>query len=598
MFQRRQVQSEPAMRYVMKIPRDNIFRLPAGCLASRYRGNRHRIPCRNLTVDQTFMVDEVGVYWVGHHRQEQTLGGDHHIVPLEQCDGDNIVWVQFLEAVRRTRVHEEMVKLQRNDLRCALWLSRQERNGQYRFLQYCQNHPELTTELLPHPDEGERWRSEEFRKAWKLVARNAGPRRIARWTTLGPRYAKAPKLRSSDVVSGVRARDLLTREHHDIFRAWDAIAHPRLQAILWREPNVIVEVVSPVMCHFKGRTSQWMPASLILSCMLNSGLDAVARASAVTPHPLDGLCDAAEDLFNRIFVPQLLSDDRVENAEVVAARLVKLWLRLRHGTPAERNEMAKRFPGAAREAERYGSVRLRWKDLVRWNSLYHQPDRLARALSVVTGGEWPEVYGGRLATPLIMDAGGRPGAGVRRIESVSELRTLAWEEEHCIALYELALRRGEFHCFVIEDEFGRSTMLARERVRWRWREGKSVMVLDRHDPYRFSQCRMRRNAPSPPAHLRCAREMIDEWCRLAASMRSIHAGPREMRIRSTSIRITPTITPERMEQYWREISKDCVPEWALDFDPAKGLMRRLFSEYCHVGMGFEEDDCGRPLSAG
>jgi len=389
---------------------------------------------------------------------------------------------------------------------------------------------------------------------------------------------------------------LLTRDHHDVFRAWNAIAYRHLKDTLWRDPNVVVEVVSPVMSHFKWRTSQWVPTSLVVLCMLNSGLDTVARAKALTPHPLDGLGDAAEDLLSRIFVPQLLLsgyDDAARDAGVVASLLVGLWLKLRHGTPAEREETATRLPGAAREAERCGSVRLRWKDFVRWNALHHDPCRLARALSVVTGGDWPEVYEGRLATPLIVEAGGRLGPGVRRIESVFELVALAREEQHCIGSFEYALRRGEFHVFVIEDEFGRSTILVREQVRWQWREGKSALTLQKRDAYRVSQCRMQRNAPSPPAHLRRAREMIDEWCRLAASRRSIQASPREIRIRSTSSRTTPTITPERMEEYWREVVRDSVPEWLLDFDPAKGLMKRLFSEYRCIGKGSEGDDCGR-----
>jgi len=83
----------------MKADRGQIFKLPGECFTRRYRGNRHRIPCRNLTIEQTFVVDEVGVYWVGHHRQEQTFGGDHHVVPLEQFNDDNNCWIEFRKGV-------------------------------------------------------------------------------------------------------------------------------------------------------------------------------------------------------------------------------------------------------------------------------------------------------------------------------------------------------------------------------------------------------------------------------------------------------------------------------------------------------------------
>ena len=589
-----------ALHLAMENGCTSVFRLRGTSLARRCRGNRHRIPCRNLTTDQLFVVDEVGVYWVGHHRQEQTFGGDHHVVPLAQCGDDEDSWTEFLDAVRRTRVYDVMIKLRRNDLRTALWLSRKARNGEYRFLQFAENHPELATQILPHPDEGQKWSIQQFQKAWKLVARNKRPREIAKWTTLGPTYAKAPKERTSDVASGILARDLLAREHHDLFCAWNAFAPTHVKDVLWRNPEVIVEVVCREMSPSNWGSPRWIPASLLVRSMLNSGLDAVARANRLTPNPLDGMSDAVDDLLTRIFVPQLLMsgyDDFPHNAPAVAAALVKLWLMLRFGTPAERQETARRLPDAAREAKRCRSVRPRWKDFLRWNSLHHEPCRLARALSVATGGDWPEVYEGRLATPLVMDAGRRLGEWMRRIENISELVILAREEQHCIASFEFTLRQGEFHCFVIEDELGRSTVLAKEHARWQCREGKSALVLQKHDAYRVSQCRMRRNAPSPPAHFRRAQAMIDTWCQLAASKGSIQASAREMRIRSTSSWTTPKITPERMEQYWKEVSRDCVPAWLFDFDPAKELMRRLFCEYVHVGEGSEVDDCGRQLSA-
>ena len=88
---------------------ERVFRLPEKSLLSQYRGNRHRIPCRNLTIEQSFVVDDVGVYWVAHHRQEQTFGGDHHIVPLDRSGDDEDAWTRFLDAVHATRVYAAIV---------------------------------------------------------------------------------------------------------------------------------------------------------------------------------------------------------------------------------------------------------------------------------------------------------------------------------------------------------------------------------------------------------------------------------------------------------------------------------------------------------
>ena len=147
-----------------------VFRLYRSTLTRRCRGDRSRIPCRNLCTDQLFAVDDVGVYWMGHHRQEQTFGGDRHVVPLEQGDEDEDSWNEFVNAIRRTRVGRAMRALRRDDLRTAMWLSRKAHNGEYRFLQFSENHPELAAQILPRPEEGSKWGSQPFQKAWRLVA--------------------------------------------------------------------------------------------------------------------------------------------------------------------------------------------------------------------------------------------------------------------------------------------------------------------------------------------------------------------------------------------------------------------------------------------
>lgn len=574
---------------------ERVFRLPEKSLLSRYRGNRHRIPCRNLIIEQSFVVDDVGVYWVDHHRQEQTFGGDHHIVPLDQSGDDEDAWTRFLDAAHATRVFAAIVRLRRVDLRTALWLSRKARNGEYRFLQFAENHAEIVTQILPHHDEGERWRTRAFQKAWKLVARNAKPRRVARFTVLGPAFASAPGVRSSDVYSGILARDLLARARHDVFCAWNALAPAHLKDTLWRNPRLIVETVCREASPSNWGSPQWLPTSLILRSILNSGLGAVARARTLVPHPLDGMPDAANDLLARVFVPQLFMsgyDGDFHGAATLAATLAKQWLMLRFGTPAERRETAERMPDAAREAEKRRGKAPNWADFRRWNAAHHQAGRLARGLFVAMGGDSREPPEGRLGTPLVLDAGGGLGEGIRRIGSAFELAVLSRDEAHCIASFEYDLRRGKYHCLVIEDELGRSTVLVEERVLWERREGTVGLVLQKRDPYRVSECRMRRNRPSPVSHHERAQQIVDRWCALAASQGAIRAGTQEVRIRSAARTATPEVTPAQVHRYWDEVSRDSLPHWLLDFDPANGLIDKLFEEHVRRREGPDAEVIG------
>ena len=104
-------------------------------------------------------------------------------------------------------------------------------------------------------------------------------------------------------------------------------------------------------------------------------------------------------------------------------------------------------------------------------------------------------------------------------------------------------------------------------------------MLQNEDAYRVSQCKMRRNRPSPAAHLDRAREVVNQWCALAMANGTIEASPREVRTRSAATRKKPQMTPVQVFKYWNDVSRDCIPTWLLDFAPENGLIERLYHEY-------------------
>ena len=46
------------------------------------------------------------------------------------------------------------------------------------------------------------------------------------------------------------------------------------------------------------------------------------------------------------------------------------------------------------------------------------------------------------------------------------------------------------------------------------------------------------------------------------------------------------IPPDKVDPYWTEITSACVPEWLLDFDPAQGLIAKLYGEFLARERGF------------
>ena len=204
------------------------------------------------------------------------------------------------------------------------------------------------------------------------------------------------------------------------------------------------------MCNALGER---IPASVIVRAVLNSSLAAKRKSLRSAPFG-DGLADAARDLFSRSLRPQLemvgYAESQTRHDPAFADCLVRDWLKLRFGTPEERNAVADALPEAAREARQSNPVRPRWRDFAEWNRRWHHPPRLARAAVIAVDGD-AQAHRTPLATPLVLEAGVALGPNVRRIRTVSELIALGHEEEHCIASYAIQLRTGDLHCLVLED---------------------------------------------------------------------------------------------------------------------------------------------------
>ena len=206
--------------------------------------------------------------------------------------------------------------------------------------------------------------------------------------------------------------------------------------------------------------------------MLSSGLDAVAHAGRLTPHPLDGtvrrrrrpsharLRAAGDHVGIRRLPTPCRRDGRNAGGIVAGASL-------RHacGTRGGGEEDAKcRARSRTPRPYRLCGGRI---SAVGTRSTTN-PDVSPGALSIAMGEDVPESQEGALATPLVFEAGGTLGEGMRRIsEHIRACGTRRRTEEHCIPLYEHDLRRGKYHCLVIEDALGRSTVLVEECVRWR-----------------------------------------------------------------------------------------------------------------------------------
>ena len=617
---------------------ERIFYLPGWLLAERVDLECPR-PGTVFTKTQGFEVDAIGVRWLEGHEQERRFG-DRYTLPLIHGNGDRTQskaiaaareriktdelaveldmseritaraydhWKDFVDTVRLTRVFAAMRTIGRDDVRTALWLSGRQPCGELRRLQFTENLPELAAQILPLSEETDDWQSDRFSEAWKCVAQNAKPRRIAKRTWLGSDYAKL-RVRDSTTEDRVLAQAVASGRHpvYDIWpdppastylkktlrkhqrriiEAWNTLEPERLREQTWKRPLLVVGAVSAAVRVLGSSDAvRWIPASVIVRGMLNSGLGAVTRTNAI----LDlgrNLADAARDLYRRSLRPQLemagYNHPPAADGTEVEATLVETWLKLRFGLPAEREAAADELPNAAREAMRRDTLRPRWLDLVDWSRNWHHPPRLARAQFIVMAGDRRARDCERLATPLVLEAGGRLGCGVQRIETVPELDVLAHEEEHCIFSYVNELRKGNVHCLVLcdeDDKQRRSTVLIEERTQWVPSEAR--FVLGRQSPYRVNQIRMRRNGHSPREHRVRAEEIAREWCRLAATKGVLRASPEETRRRVDASRPTGaySIPLHSVQKYWAEVSRDCIPEWLQDFDPAQGLLPRLYRE--------------------
>ena len=635
---------------------EQVFYLPGWKLIDQIDLGEDK-PGTSLTTMQGFVVDSIGVRWLGRFRQGQNFGGKYLLELTESVgssekraalralmrpDGEPDTWSRIevratdhwnglVAAVTGTRVYAAMQKIGRNDLRVALWLSAREHNGEARRLQLVESRPELGNQMLPLPNDLRGWSDKKFRAAWKSVSNSRKPKDVARWTWFGDDFAYHAAQPSSidermlaqDVASGRKSvSDLRTESptnlsgvsecQREFCKAWSAMSGKELRELTWKRPQVVVSVISAgtrVLAAM--RKPRWIPASLIVRAMLKSGLDAVERVNE-RPALAHEWAHAIDDLFKRSIKPQLAIARLNTGFEPYGweseARLAKSLLQLLYGSIEEHKSVAKDFPITAHGVEKPAPVTKqdvrkaakqrarqeqeapetekpkrpepRWTDLAEWSRLWHRPAHLALARTIATASDPRSLDENRLATPLVLGAGGRLWANVRLIRTVTELYALGADEEHCIPHFVDELREGENHCLVIEDDDDkrrRSTALISERTR-RTADRKGY-VLEGREPYELLEILMRRNAPSPTEHRKRAEAVVSEWNRIAAT-REIRASEEERRHRTAARgrRKDQPIPLDRVERYWNEVSKPCIPAWLHDFDPAKGLIVRLYRE--------------------
>ena len=606
-----------------------IFGLPGWLVAERVRVN-HRKPGTSITETQEFLVEGTGIRWLGFSGQEQNYGGKYILrlrigdiagghgftmrrrrrwIPTSDT-GRRIAalgqehWRDFVIAAHGTRAFRAMRRIGRDDLRTALWLSRHGPGDEFRRLQFAENLPELAAQILPLPDEASDWHTVRIRDAWEDVRGNAKPQDIGHHTWGGRRVAR-PRLKGGSLEDRIAAQGVasnrlsllqarpqlerrfrfnLDRHQEEIVEAWESIDGNGLRELTWRWPGRFLDAMV-AMTQVHTEVGKWIPASLLVRAMLRSGLDAVLRWS--TPDRALDLHAAARDAFERSFRPQLemagYSVERrlprlpgVDWSNEVVAAMVRTWLKLRFGSPAEQESRARAFPDAARDARQRPALNPKWRDLTEWSRRWHHPPRLRRAAVILKPTDGSQIAD-RLATPLVLRAGAAIGANMRRVCTMEELSTLAEEEDHCIASFAGDLRRGVSHCLVIEHHEGnrkvRSTLLVEERTRWVGR----VITLARDMPYRVDELRMYRNAVSPPEHWQWARELVAAWCDVASG-KEIRASLEESGLRLATWADAPA-PPDRVGPYWTEITSACVPEWLADFDPEQALIASLYQEF-------------------
>ena len=474
------------------------------------------------------------------------------------------------------------------------------------------------------------WFSAHFHDAWESVDRNMKPRDIGRFAWSGRRSAKsrlwggnveervAAQAVASNRLSLLDAHEQLApspqgfvigsddplhrvwvQAQPEIMEAWEALDGGDLRDLTWRQPRKFLDALAALVLVYS-EVRRFVPASLLVRSMLRSGVDAAVPWAV--PGRARDLHAAVGDAFRRSILPQFemampqfeaagyhhvwLPCDTVRNRVTTAA--AREWLTLRFGLPEEQRRLREELPGAAREAQQRPAPPCpKWRDLTAWSQRWHHPPRRRRGEAIATGEDFPQARieraqrcpqsAIRFGKPLVLDAGGRIGANMRRVGTTEELRRLAMEEGHCIDSYAEDLRRGDRHCLVIEHEEGgrkaRSTILIEERTRW----VKEALTLERSDAYRLEELRMRGNAASPPEHWQRAKELVEAWCAIAAQG-AVQASAEEAEHRR-SVKVRSPMSPDEAGAYWTEITSACAPEWFLEFDPAQGLIAKLIQEY-------------------
>ncbi|MDD9997506.1 MAG: hypothetical protein OXQ89_07135 [Rhodospirillaceae bacterium] len=176
-----------------------IFVFPAWWLAERVVLNYLELG-KGITKAQEFLVDDTGIRSLGLRGRELQSGG-HNVLLLstDDSDGDghdgfreppggpragdpdtatSIAaragehWQEFVTAARGTRVFGAMRRIGRNDVRTALWLSRRGPRGEFRRLQFAENHPELAAQILPLPHEAGEWHAPRIRDGLVRITGN------------------------------------------------------------------------------------------------------------------------------------------------------------------------------------------------------------------------------------------------------------------------------------------------------------------------------------------------------------------------------------------------------------------------------------------
>jgi len=532
----------------------------------------------------------------------------------QSCDN----WNEFVDAASRSRVFAAMRGLGRDSLAIALWLSVPEPGGMLKRLQLAENSRELANQMLPLPGERGLWRDRSLQGAWRRVSDNAKAKEIARHTWFGDDYARQSaqsssieeRLLAQNIASGRLSLDRIRSDHsyrdyhierchRELVEAWSEIDGRRLRELTWKRPQALISAVSAgTRLHAAQRKPWFLPVSLIVGAIRTSGLDLAGRIND-TPELARDWADAVRDFYERSLKPQLAMAGYdtlpTQFGEEIEAELVKKWLQLLYGSTRERAEVARDLPNAAREAaQRAGLAEERAKvaggktaprpslrDIREWNRRWHSRTRLERARTIATEGDSPVIDRDRFALPLVLEAGEILGPNMRLIETVEELNALGKEEEHCIPDYASSFRTGQSHCLVIEDAEDskrRSTAVIEESTRLTW--NRTTLVLAGEAPYRLREIRMSRNAKSPPEHRKRVEMLVDAWNRRAAG-RQVEASPEEARRRDSASRTIreSSIRLDRVQPYWDRVSKGCVPAWLHDFDPAEGLLLRLYREY-------------------